>query len=81
MHYPTPPPTSNMIKSASETMKSKPINNLIYSEPIPNYYKLDHPWNIDLVEAPECPSSIEVIRLIKTAPFNFAFREELNFFS
>ena len=51
-------------------------DKLQYSEPIPTYYKEHHQWDIDLVSAPDCPDHTNVIRLIKTAPFNFAFRTE-----
>ena len=67
-------PTNQTIKPVS---KKIPFDNeLIYSEPIPQYYKENHPWEIRLVSAPDCPANISVIRLIKTAPFNFEFRHE-----
>ena len=77
IHPPTPPPTKDMVQAAKPAPKKIPFNDgLRYSEPIPDYYKENHPWAIGLVSAPDCPDNISVIRLIKTAPFNFAFRIE-----
>ena len=66
-----------MTQAAKPVSKKIPLNDgLKYSEPIPQYFKENNPWEIGLVSAPDCPDNISVIRLIKTAPFNFAFRIE-----
>ena len=77
IHPPTPAPTQDMTQAAKPVSKKIPLNEgLKYSEPIPQYFKENNPWEIGLVSAPDCPDNISVIRLIKTAPFNFAFRIE-----
>ena len=40
-------------------------------EPLPEYFKEDHPWNVTILEAPPCPKSAKIIRLVKTSPFDF----------
>ena len=81
IHSPTPSPTKDMAQAAKPAPRKIPFNDgLRYSEPIPDYYKENHPWEIGLVSAPNCPDNISVIRLIKTAPFNFAFRIESSIF-
>ena len=87
IHPPTPPPTNDMAQNANDGKMIKPVSwsmpleftwddELKYSEPIPRYYKEHHQWDIGLVSAPDCPDNTSIIRLIKTAPFNFAFRTE-----
>ena len=83
IHPPTPPPTKDMAQAAIGGKMTEPHSwtipldeTLKYSEPIPTYYKEHHQWDIGLVSAPDCPDNTNVIRLIKTAPFNFAFRTE-----
>ena len=77
IHPPTPSPTEDRTQAGKPAPRKIPFNDgLIYSEPIPQYFKENHPWEIDLVLAPNCPDNISVIRLIKTAPFNFEFRIE-----
>ena len=44
-----------------------------YNE-IPEYLKEDRPWDVPILSAPECPSNIKLIRLVKTTPFNFDLR-------
>ena len=51
---------------------TKPIT-LSFAEPLPDYFKEDHAWNIKILNAPNC-SNIEVIRLIKSSPFNYDLR-------
>ena len=41
---------------------------------IPENFKENENWNIDLLEVPECPKTSKTIRLIKSAPFNFELR-------
>ena len=43
-------------------------------EPIPEYFKEDHPWDITILEAPICPKTAKIIRLVKTSPFDFDLR-------
>ena len=90
IHPPTPPPTKDMAQTANGGEMMEPLSwkynfipsgvleysGLKYSEPLPKYYKENHPWDIGIVSAPDCPDHTNVIRLIKTAPFNFAFRIE-----
>ena len=88
IHPPTPPPTKDMAQAANGGEIMEPLswkynfipsdNGLKSPEPLPKYYKENHPWDIGLVSAPDCPDHTNVIRLIKTAPFNFAFRTELS---
>ena len=40
-------------------------------EPIPEYFKEDHPWDVTILEAPLCPKTSKIIRLVKTSPFDF----------
>ena len=47
-----------------------------YSEPLPERYKEDHNWDVEIVKAPECPE-VQTLRLVKTSPFNFELRKGL----
>ena len=77
IHPPTPSPTEDRTQAVKPAPRKIPFNDeLKYSEPIPHYFKENHPWDIGLVLAPNCPDDISVVRLIKTAPFNFEFRIE-----
>ena len=53
------------------------ILDYLFSEPLPNYFKESHEWEIEIIDAPECPVGIKVLRLIKTSPFNFDLRQLL----
>ena len=43
-------------------------------EPIPEYFKEDHPWDVTILEAPPCPKTSKIIRLVKSSPFDFDLR-------
>ena len=45
-------------------------------EQIPEYFKEDHPWDITILEAPLCPKTSKIIRLVKSSPFDFDLRTE-----
>ena len=40
-------------------------------EPLPDYFKEDHPWDVTILEAPLCRKAAKIIRLVKTSPFDF----------
>ena len=42
---------------------------------IPENFKENHNWDVTIVKAPKCPSTVKILRLIKTAPFNFDLRK------
>ena len=42
---------------------------------IPENFKENRKWDVKIVRAPECPPTVEILRLIKTAPFNFELRK------
>ena len=44
---------------------------------IPENFKENRKWNVTILNAPECPPTEEILRLIKTAPFNFDLRKVL----
>ena len=44
-----------------------------FAEPLPEYFKENHQWNIGILKAPSCPN-VEVIRLVKSSPFNSDLR-------
>ena len=41
---------------------------------IPETFKENRKWDVTILKAPECPPTVKVLRLIKTAPFNFELR-------
>ena len=43
-------------------------------EPLPEYFKEDHPWDVTILEAPLCRKAAKIIRLVKTSPFDFDLR-------
>ena len=44
-----------------------------FAEPLPEYFKENHQWNIGILKAPSCPN-VDVIRLVKSSPFNSDLR-------
>ena len=47
---------------------------LSVSEPLPVYFKENHEWDVGILKAPNCPD-VDVIRLIKSSPFNSDLRQ------
>ena len=43
---------------------------------VPTKFNEDHEWDVTIQEAPPCPKTAKVIRLVKTSPFNFDLRNE-----
>ena len=46
---------------------------LSLSEPLPVYFEENHEWDVGILKAPTCPD-VDVIRLIKSSPFNSDLR-------
>ena len=46
---------------------------LSVSEPLPVYFKENHEWDVGILKAPNCPD-VDVIRFIKSSPFNSDLR-------
>ena len=46
---------------------------LSFAEPLPDYFKENHKWDIGILKAPSCPN-VDVIRLVKSSPFNSDLR-------
>merc|ERR1711990_16542 len=44
---------------------------------IPENFKENRNWDVTIVKAPKCPSTVKILRLIKTAPFNFDLRQNM----
>ena len=44
-----------------------------FAEPLPDYFKETHAWHIGILKSPSCPN-VDVIRLIKSSPFNSELR-------
>jgi len=44
---------------------------------IPENFKEDREWDLQIIKAPKCPKTANLIRMIKTAPFNFKLRNYL----
>ena len=42
---------------------------------IPENFKENRNWDVTIIKAPKCPSTVKILRLIKTAPFNFDLRK------
>ena len=42
---------------------------------IPENFKENRKWDVTILKSPECPQTAKIIRLIKTAPFNFDLRK------
>ena len=42
---------------------------------IPETFKENRKWDVTILKAPECPSTVKILRLIKTAPLNFELRK------
>ena len=43
---------------------------------IPENFKENQKWDVQILTAPKCPPEAKIIRLIKTAPFNFDLRNQ-----
>ena len=63
-----PPETSKPEIPSPETPKP-----LKFAESLPEYFKENHKWDIGILKAPSCPN-LDVIRLIKSSPFNSDLR-------
>ena len=48
-------------------------------ELLPEYFNDDHPWDVTILEAPICPKSAKIIRLVKSSPFDFDLRTGLKY--
>ena len=46
---------------------------LNFSEPLPVYFEENHEWDVGILKAPSCPD-VDVIRFIKSSPFNSDLR-------
>ena len=46
---------------------------LTFAEPLPDYFKEKHEWDVGILKAPSCPN-VDVIRLVKSSPFNSDLR-------
>ena len=59
----------------SDKTEEKPVIDLNADpEPLPEYFKEDHPWDVTILEAPLCRKAAKIIRLVKTSPFDFDLR-------
>ena len=67
---------SRILDSLSDKPEAPKIDWDANPEPIPEYFKEDHPWDITILEAPLCPKTSKIIRLVKTSPFDFDLRTE-----
>ena len=56
-----------------ETPKPETPIPLSFAEPLPDYFKENHKWDIGILKAPSCPN-VDVIRLVKSSPFNSDLR-------
>ena len=63
-----PPETQKPVPPKPE----RPIP-LTFAEPLPEYFKENHKWDIGILKAPSCPN-VDVIRLVKSSPFNSDLR-------
>jgi len=44
---------------------------------IPENFKANRKWDVTFIKSPKCPPKVEILRLIKTAPFNFDLRQNM----
>lgn len=70
---PASPETSIPETPRPETPKPETPVPRSFAEPLPKYFKENHQWDIGILKAPSCPN-IDVIRLIKSSPFNSDLR-------
>ena len=45
---------------------------------IPENFKENQKWDVQILKAPKCPPTAKILRLIKTAPFNFDLRNQFS---
>ena len=59
--------------STDSTPKPETPISISFAESLPDYFKENHKWDIGILKAPSCPN-VDVIRLIKSSPFNSDLR-------
>ena len=67
------PETAKLETPKPEKLKPETPISISFAEPLPDYFKENHKWDIGILKAPSCPN-VDVIRLIKSSPFNSDLR-------
>ena len=70
---PRKPETQQPETQKPETPKTETLIPLTFAEPLPDYFKEKHEWDVGILKAPSCPN-VDVIRFIKSSPFNSDLR-------